>query len=96
VRSALCEVPEHIGSVLRETFAPILYVLRYSQLDEAIRLHNWERIRKVVRKKKKFTALFHHIDVDLLEEAFYELKANAAAGVVTDVEALRDRPRAQA
>src|SRR6516225_7362281 len=40
VRPALCEVPEHTGPVLRETFAPILYVLRYSQLDEAIRLHN--------------------------------------------------------
>jgi aldehyde dehydrogenase (NAD+) len=26
--------------VLRETFAPILYVMRYSELDEAIRLHN--------------------------------------------------------
>jgi len=40
VRPALCEVPEHTGPVLRETFAPILYVLRYSELDEAIRLHN--------------------------------------------------------
>jgi aldehyde dehydrogenase (NAD+) len=40
VRPALCEMPEHTGPVLRETFAPILYVLRYSQLDEAIRLHN--------------------------------------------------------
>jgi aldehyde dehydrogenase (NAD+) len=26
--------------VLRETFAPILYVLRYLELDDAIRLHN--------------------------------------------------------
>jgi RNA-directed DNA polymerase len=42
-----------------------------------------ERIRKVAkeRKKEKFTALFHHISVDLLEEAFYELKQNAAPGV---------------
>ena len=42
-----------------------------------------ERIRKVAkeRKKEKFTALFHHINVDLLEEAFYELKADAAPGV---------------
>jgi aldehyde dehydrogenase (NAD+) len=39
-RPALCEMQEHAGPVLRETFAPILYVLRYSQLDEAIRLHN--------------------------------------------------------
>jgi RNA-directed DNA polymerase len=42
-----------------------------------------DRIRKVAkeRKKEKFTALFHHISVDLLEEAFYELKENAAPGV---------------
>ena len=40
VRPALCEMPEHTGPVMRETFAPILYVMRYSELDEAIRLHN--------------------------------------------------------
>ncbi len=40
VRPALCEMPGHTGPVLRETFAPILYVMRYSELDEAIRLHN--------------------------------------------------------
>jgi len=40
VRPALCEMPEQGGPVLRETFAPILYVMRYSELDEAIRSHN--------------------------------------------------------
>ena len=42
-----------------------------------------DRIRKVAkeRKKERFTALFHHISIDLLEEAFYELKENAAPGV---------------
>jgi hypothetical protein len=42
-----------------------------------------ERIRKVARERKKerFTALFHHISNDLLEEAFYELKEDAAPGV---------------
>ena len=42
-----------------------------------------ERIRQVAkeRKKERFTALFHHISVELLEEAFYELKENAAPGV---------------
>src|SRR5947207_9162250 len=41
-----------------------------------------ERIRKVARerKKEKFTALFHHISSDLLEEAFYALKKDAAPG----------------
>ena len=42
-----------------------------------------DRIRKVAkeRKKEKLTALFHHISIDLLEEAFYELKENAAPGI---------------
>jgi RNA-directed DNA polymerase len=42
-----------------------------------------ERIRKAARERKKerFTALFHHINVDLLEEAFFALKENAAPGV---------------
>src|ERR1700739_1433211 len=42
-----------------------------------------ERIRQVARqrKKEKFTALFHHVSTDHLEEAFSELKENAAAGV---------------
>jgi RNA-directed DNA polymerase len=42
-----------------------------------------ERIRKVAkqRKKEKFTALFHHISDELLGDAFYELKEDAAPGV---------------
>ncbi len=42
-----------------------------------------ERIRQVARQRKeeRFTALFHHISIDLLEEAFFELKENAAPGV---------------
>jgi len=42
-----------------------------------------ERIRQVARERKKerFTALFHHISTDLLEEAFFELKEDAAPGV---------------
>jgi RNA-directed DNA polymerase len=42
-----------------------------------------ERIRQVARQRKeeRFTALFHHISIDLLEEAFFELEENAAPGV---------------
>src|SRR3979409_1852640 len=42
-----------------------------------------ERIRQAARqrKKEKFTALFHHVSIDHLEEAFSELKENAAPGV---------------
>jgi RNA-directed DNA polymerase len=42
-----------------------------------------ERIRQVAkaRKKERFTALFHHISIDLLKVAFFELKEDAAPGV---------------
>jgi len=40
VRPALVEMPEQADVVRRETFAPILYVLRYFDLAEAIRLQN--------------------------------------------------------
>src|ERR1700680_4998931 len=54
------------------------------------RAQNWvsvsqslEAIRQTARqrKKEKFTALFHHVSIDHLEEAFLELKENAAPGV---------------
>ena len=42
-----------------------------------------ERIRQVARQKKKdkFTTLLHHMSADHLEQAFLELKEDAAAGV---------------
>jgi aldehyde dehydrogenase (NAD+) len=40
VRPAIVEVKAQEGTVLKETFAPILYVLRYRDLDEAIALNN--------------------------------------------------------
>jgi aldehyde dehydrogenase (NAD+) len=40
VRPALVEMPAQTGPVAQETFAPILYVLEYSDLDAAIELHN--------------------------------------------------------
>ncbi len=40
VRPALVEADRQDGPVVQETFAPILYVLRYSTLDEAIALQN--------------------------------------------------------
>jgi aldehyde dehydrogenase (NAD+) len=40
VRPALVEMPAQTAVVLRETFAPILYVMRYSDLDAAIALNN--------------------------------------------------------
>jgi RNA-directed DNA polymerase len=42
-----------------------------------------ERIRQAARerKKEKFTSLLYHISIDLLGEAFGELKRNAAPGV---------------
>jgi RNA-directed DNA polymerase len=42
-----------------------------------------DRIRQAARERRKerFTALFHHINIELLEAAFYEVNADAAAGV---------------
>ncbi|HUE78359.1 MAG TPA: aldehyde dehydrogenase family protein [Sphingomicrobium sp.] len=40
VRPAIVEVAAQQGTMLEETFAPILYVLRYSGLEEAIALNN--------------------------------------------------------
>jgi RNA-directed DNA polymerase len=42
-----------------------------------------ERVRQAarLRKKEKFTALLHHVNVDLLREAFFALKRDAAPGV---------------
>ena len=42
-----------------------------------------ERIRRVAkeRKKERFTSLLHHISIDLLDEAFFELKEDAAPGI---------------
>ncbi|MFE3835774.1 L-piperidine-6-carboxylate dehydrogenase [Pseudogemmobacter sonorensis] len=39
-RPALVEMPAQTGPMLEETFAPILYVVRYRDLSEAIGLHN--------------------------------------------------------
>lgn len=40
VRPALVEMPEQAGPVLEETFAPILYVMKYSDFDDALSDHN--------------------------------------------------------
>jgi len=36
----LVELKDHAGPALRETFAPILYVVRYQSFDQAIAWHN--------------------------------------------------------
>ncbi|HEX5935167.1 MAG TPA: aldehyde dehydrogenase family protein [Pseudorhizobium sp.] len=40
VRPAIVEMPSQAGPVKEETFAPILYVMKYSDFDEALHLHN--------------------------------------------------------
>lgn len=42
-----------------------------------------ERVRQAARQRKKerFTALLHHVNVDRLRESFFALKRNAAPGV---------------
>jgi len=43
VQPAICEVENHYEIVQDETFAPILYLIKYSELDEAISFHNGVR-----------------------------------------------------
>ena len=40
VRPALAEMKAQTAEMKRETFAPLLYVLRFKEFDEAIQLHN--------------------------------------------------------
>jgi len=42
-----------------------------------------ERVREAAKKdgKLKFTALLHHVSIDLLRESYYSLKRKAAPGV---------------
>jgi aldehyde dehydrogenase (NAD+) len=40
VRPALVEMPRQTGPVTCETFAPILYVMKYTAFEEALQLHN--------------------------------------------------------
>jgi aldehyde dehydrogenase (NAD+) len=40
VRPAIVEIERQEGPMSRETFAPILYAMRYRDFDEAIDLHN--------------------------------------------------------
>jgi aldehyde dehydrogenase (NAD+) len=40
VHPALVEMPKQVSPVTEETFAPILYVMRYTDFDEALELHN--------------------------------------------------------
>ena len=58
-----------------------------------------ERIRRVAkeRKKEKFTSLLHHISIDLLDEAFFELKEEAGrtGRRWSDVDGIRAEPRSQ-
>ena len=45
--------------------------------------HALERIRQAAktRKKEQFTSLLHHINTDLLQLAYFELRRKAAPGV---------------
>jgi len=43
VRPALCEVEGNLDIVCEETFAPVLYLMKYKTLEEAVKLHNGVR-----------------------------------------------------
>ena len=52
--------------------------------DRGSMSHALDRVRQASkeRKKEKFTALLHHVDIAMLETAFYALRRTAAPGVV--------------
>jgi aldehyde dehydrogenase (NAD+) len=63
VRPALVEMPAQVGPVLEETFAPILYVMKYTEFDAALAMHNDVRqglsssiFSMDVREVEKFTS----------------------------------------
>jgi aldehyde dehydrogenase (NAD+) len=64
VRPALVEMPAQVGPVLEETFAPILYVMKYTNFDDALAMHNGVRqglsssiFSMDMREVEKFTSV---------------------------------------
>ena len=58
-------------------------LITHSTQSEARVSHGLEGVRKAARERKeiKFTALLHHLTVDMLRDSFYALKRKAAPGV---------------
>jgi RNA-directed DNA polymerase len=67
--------PETKENVREPRMRPTQGGLRMSQGLEGVRQAAKER------KQEKFTALLHHLTIDLLRECFYNIKRSAAAGV---------------
>lgn len=40
VKPAIIEMPSQVGPVFDETFAPVLYVMKYSDFDDVLEQHN--------------------------------------------------------
>jgi aldehyde dehydrogenase (NAD+) len=64
VRPALVEMPAHVGPVKEETFAPILYVMKYTNFEDALAMHNAVRqglsssiFSMDMREVEKFTSV---------------------------------------
>ena len=71
VRPAIVEVDRQEGMVLQETFAPILYVLRYATIQQAIELNN-----SVVQGLS--SSIFTN---DLKEAEFFQSAAGSDCGI---------------
>src|ERR1035441_5818678 len=58
-------------------------LITHSTQSEARVSQGLEGVRKAARERKemKFTALLHHLTIDLLRDSFYALKRKAAPGV---------------
>jgi hypothetical protein len=82
--------PNKVGSPAAEAVEPRAGTKGNADQQSTHRTQTRERVTQALnrvrqaarqRKKERFTALLHHVDVDTLRTAFYALKRKAAAGV---------------
>jgi RNA-directed DNA polymerase len=82
--------PNKVGSPAAEAVEPRAGTKGNADQQSTHRTQTRERVTQALnrvrqaarqRKKERFTALLHHVNVDTLRTAFYALKRKAAAGV---------------
>ncbi len=82
--------PNKAGSPAAEAVEPRAVTKGNADQQSTHRTQTRERVTQALnrvrqaarqRKKERFTALLHHVNVDTLSTAFYALKRKAAAGV---------------
>src|SRR5215472_3659414 len=84
------KLPNKAGSPVAEAVEPRAGTKGNANQQSTLRTQTRERVTQALnrvrqaarrRKKERFTALLHHVNLDTLWTAFYALKRKAAAGV---------------